>query len=72
MFQTEHEFFRYLFQRKIKITCNPNSTQHGHWCLITSDPRPLSSGENTLSAGAGLREVRQKVERTVTSFLCID
>ena len=41
-------------------------------CLIPSATRPLSSDENPLSAGSGLREVRQKRKRSGTSFLYID
>ena len=46
-----------------------NSPQN---CLIPSAPRPLSSREHPLSAGAGLREVRQKRERTGARFFFID
>ena len=55
---------------------NPNSPQSGQFfkfqCLISSAPRSLWSGENPLSAGIGLHGVRQKRERTGTSFLYID
>ena len=76
MFQTKLEIFRYPIQRKnrlrsktlFKIASTINHNMANLKCLIPSaSPRPLSSGENPLSAGLW-DHMQQKCERTGTIF----
>ena len=76
MFQTKLEIFRYPIQRKnrfrsktlFKMASTINHNMANLKCLIPSaSPRPLSSGENPLSAGLW-DYMRQKRERTGTIF----
>ena len=76
MFQTKLVIFRYPIQRKnrlrskilFKMASTINHNMANLKCLIPSaSPRPLSSGENPLSAGLW-EYMRQKRERTGTIF----
>ena len=72
MFQTKLEIFRYPVERKNRLRSKTlfsiNHNMANLKCLIPSaSPRPLSSGENPLSAGLW-DYMRQKRERTGTIF----
>ena len=69
MFQTKLEIFRYPIQRKNRLRSKTFFKMASTLkCLIPSaSPRPLSSGENPLSAGLW-DYMRQKRERTGTIF----